>query len=403
MRVAINGAGVAGPTLAYWLLQYGHEPVLVEQAPGMRDGGYVIDFWGVGYRITERMGLTPRLMELGYQIKEVRLVDARGRKRGGIAAEAFGRLAGGRFTSLRRSDLSAAIYGAIEGKVETIFGDGVAAIEERPGGVRVAFDRHPPRDFDLVVGADGLHSRVREMVFGPEENFEAYLGYRVAAFDVEGYRPRDELVYVSHATPGRQVSRFSMRGDKTLFLFVYRDSAPRGRLPSTDDERRAALIEAFGDMGWECPQILEAAKDCRGIYFDRVSQIRMESWVKGRTALVGDAAACVSLLAGEGTGLGIAEAYVLAGELRQVDGDPSAALARYEDRLLPFLRKKQQAAAAFASSFAPASGLGIALRNLATRLMGIPFFAERLMGHMLRDDIELPDYAEGADLGHGAA
>ncbi len=392
MKVAINGAGVAGPTLAYWLLRFGHEPVLVERAPRSRDGGYVIDFWGIGYDVAEKMGLTPRLMELGYRVEELRLVDARGTKSGGFAVNSLGRMLGGRFTTLKRSDLAAAICGAIEGKVETIFGDSIAAIEERPDQVRVAFERGPPRDFDLVVGADGLHSRVREMIFGPERDFEVYLGYQVAAFEVGGYRPRDELAYVSYAAPGRQVSRFSMRDDKTLFLLVYRAPAPSGQAPSTDEERRAELGAVFGDIGWECPQILKAAENCDGIYFDRVSQIRMEGWTKGRVALIGDAAACVSLLAGEGTGLAMAEAYAMAGELSGADGEFAGAFARYQERFMPFLRKKQKAAAGFASSFAPASALGVATRNLVTRLMGAPFLASLFMGRVLRDDIHLPNY-----------
>ena len=221
MRIIINGAGIAGPTLAYWLREGGHEVLLVEAAPRLRSGGYIIDFWGVGYDIAEKMGLISRIRDMGYQVGEVRFVDRHGRTRGGFSTDVFRRLMNGRFTSLRRSDLATAIYGALDAKVETIFGDSVAGIEDVGGAVRVSFDRAPPREADLVVGADGLHSRVRRLVFGPEEGAEVPLGYHVAAFEVEGYRPRDELVYVSHGAPGRQISRFSMRDDKTLFLFVF--------------------------------------------------------------------------------------------------------------------------------------------------------------------------------------
>ena len=357
MKIIINGAGIAGPTLAYWLREGGHEVLLVEAAPRLRDGGYVIDFWGVGYDIAEKMGLIPRIMDLGYQVGEVRIVDRHGRTRGGFSTDAIRRLLDGRFTSLRRSDLAATIYGALDGEVETIFGDSVAGIEETNGSVRVRFDRSPPREADLVVGADGLHSRVRRLVFGPDEGAEASLGFHVAAFEVESYRPRDELVYVSYGEPGRQISRFSMRDDRTLFLFVFRDDYLPDPPPSTDEERRAALTRAFAGMGWEWPAMEAAMAGGGGIYFDRVSQIRMDRWTRGRTALIGDAAACVSLLAGEGTGLAMAEAYVLAGDLRHCGGDHAAAFARYEDRMMPFLRRKQASAAGFASSFAPKSGV----------------------------------------------
>jgi 2-polyprenyl-6-methoxyphenol hydroxylase-like FAD-dependent oxidoreductase len=393
MKIAINGAGIAGPTLAYWLKQSGHEVLLVEQAPQLRRSGYVVDFWGVGYDITEKMGLLPQIGELGYQVQEVRFVDRQGRKRGGFSTGVFRRMTNGRFTSLRRSDLSATIYHALDGKVETIFGDSIASIEEEDHCLRVGFEHAAPREVDLVFGADGLHSRVRQLAFGPEAAFELPLGYYVAAFEVAGYRPRDELVYISYGVPGRQVSRFSMRDDKTLFLFVFTDEYLPGGRPSSEQECKSALKNAFAGVGWECPQILAAMEDVSGIYFDCVSQIRMERWTKGRVALLGDAAACVSLLAGEGTGLAMTEAYVLAGEFHAARGDHAAAFARYEERMIPFLKHKQEGATKFASAFAPQSDLGITLRNLVTRLFGLPFLADFFIGRDLRDDIEVPDYA----------
>src|SRR5262249_14538782 len=145
---------------------------------------------GVGYDVAEKRGLLPRIRELGYQGREVRFVDRHGRKRGGFSTEGFRRLLNARLTTLRRSALAAAIYGALDGAVETIFGDCVAGIEEAGRCTRVRFDHAPPREDDLVVGADGLHSRVRRLVFGPDAGVEVSLGYHVAAFAVEGYRPR---------------------------------------------------------------------------------------------------------------------------------------------------------------------------------------------------------------------
>jgi 2-polyprenyl-6-methoxyphenol hydroxylase-like FAD-dependent oxidoreductase len=184
-----------------------------------------------------------------------------------------------------------------------------------------------------------------------------------------------------------------MREDKTLFLFVFRDEYLPGESPTNDEGRKSVLTNVFADVGWECPQILAAMASVGNIYFDRVSQIRLDRWAKGRTALVGDAAACVSLLAGQGSILAMAEAYVLAGELRNCGGDYDAAFTRYEQRLMPLLKRKQKSAAKFASSFAPKTALGIAFRNLVTRLMvRLPFVVKFFIGREMRDQVELPDY-----------
>jgi 2-polyprenyl-6-methoxyphenol hydroxylase-like FAD-dependent oxidoreductase len=386
MKIAINGMGIAGPTLAYWLTDAGHDVLLVEEAPKLRTGGYIIDFWGVGYDIAERMKLLPRIQALGYHMREVRFVDQRGRRSGGFSTDVIRRLTNGRFTSLRRSDLSAEIYGALNGAVETMFDDTIERIEEQAHATRVHFRRGAPRDVDLVIGADGLHSGVRRIAFGPESAFEVPLGYHVAAFEVAGYQPRDDLVYVSHAVPGRQISRFAMRDDKTLFLFIFRDEYLAATDPDLD--HKSAVAEVFADVNWECPQILSAMAKAPEVYFDSVSQIHMDHWTRHGTALIGDAAACVSLLAGEGTGLAMAEAFVLARALRTYPDDRTKAFERYEECLMPFLRRKQAAAARFASSFVPKTAVGISVRNGVTRLLKVPGIANFFIGRGLRDDFD---------------
>jgi 2-polyprenyl-6-methoxyphenol hydroxylase-like FAD-dependent oxidoreductase len=387
LRIVINGIGVAGPALAFWLTESGHDVLLVESAPRLRAGGYIIDFWGIGYDIVERMGLIDRVRALGYQVREVRFVDRQGRTSGGFDVDIFDRLTHDRFTSVKRSDLSATIFRALEGKVEAIFGDSVAAIDDDGQRLRVSFDHASAREVDLVIGADGLHSRVRRLAFGPDTNVEVALGYHVAAFEARGYRPREELVYTSHSVPGRQISRFSMRDDTTMFLFVFRDELMAGA-----EDPAAVLRRVFAGSGWEWPLIEAELERATDIYFDTVSQIRMNHWTNGRVALLGDAAACVSLMAGEGTGLAIMEAYVLAGELHAARGDYATAFARYEERLMPFLSKKQATADKFASAFAPRTSYGIAFRDLVTRVLRVPVVADYVIGRDLRDDIELPRY-----------
>lgn len=392
MSVLISGLGIAGPTLAYWLSLYGMKVTLVERSPHLRTGGYVIDFWGSGFEIADRMGLIPDIQRAGFRIKELRILNARGRRIGGFNADVFRAATLGRFVTISRSDLARIIYQKLEGRCETIFGDSVRQIRQEPGGVDVSFERATSRRFDVVIGADGLHSTVRKLVFGDEAQYEKFLGCSVAAFAVAGYQPRDEDVYINYGVPGRQVARFAMRDNRTMFLFIFAD--PRGSLTDADDTQaqKDVLRSEFGDAGWECPQILAAMESCDEIYFDRMSQIRMDTWSRGRVGLVGDAAFCPSLLAGQGSALAMVAAYVLAGELCRADTTPEAAFRSYEQRLRPFIIGKQNAAEGLGSSFAPRTRLGLFLRNQTTKFFSLPFVPRLLMGRTLIDRIELPVY-----------
>ncbi len=387
MRIGINGIGVAGPTLAYWLREAGHDPVLFERAPALRTGGYMVDFWGLGYEIADRMGLIPGLRERCYLMERLSMVDADGREEAGFDLAPMRELLHGRFISLARSDLSAALFGACEG-IAAHFGRSIAAIESRGDGVLATLSDGRKERFDLVVGADGLHSQVRELSFGPEEAFEKPLDCYVAAFRLAGYPRRDELTYVSHTQPGRQVGRVSLRDDETLILLVCRRERIGG------DTRGAgvkeALWRAFRGMRWEVPEILDRMKEVKEVYFDRVSQIHLPRWFSGRVGLVGDAAACPSLLAGEGTGLGMAEAYVLAEELERTPNDAARALAAYDRRLRKFIAGKQRAAMRLRGFFAPKTSLALRIRNVAVNAMAIPFVARRLLARSLDESLELP-------------
>ena len=391
MKILISGAGVAGPTVAHWLLKAGHEPVIVETAPAFRTGGYVIDFWGLGYEIGARMGLEAQIREAGYRVGEIRMVDAKGRRRASLNARLFEQMMGGRYISIPRGDLARIIYASVKPHIETMLGDSITSLDDHASGVRVSFENAADRDFDLVIGADGLHSNIRRLTFGAREDFEHEIGYRVAAFEIPGYRPRDELVYMLYSEPGKQVARFALNGDRTLVLLVFL-AEPGVPAPRDEAAQREELRRVFAKTGWETADMLKAMEDAPDIYFDNVSQIRMPQWTKGRVALVGDAAACASLLAGEGTGLAMTESYVLAGELAKARGDYRKAFANYDRRLRLFIEGKQKTAEKFASSFAPKTALGIWMRVMATRLMAFRPFAELFIGASLRDDFDLPDY-----------
>src|SRR5689334_15122919 len=207
-KVLISGAGIAGPTLAFWLNAAGIESTLVERAHGLRAGGYVIDFWGLGYEIAERMGLIDEINRRGYHVKEMRIVDDAGRRRAGFGTAVFGELTGGRYVTLPRSELSRLLFGTIARSTECIFDEEITDLREEADGVRVRLKHAGERRFDLVIGADGLHSGVRRLAFGPSDQFEKRLGYMVAAFEAKGYRPRDDDVYLMYGQPGRMIGRF---------------------------------------------------------------------------------------------------------------------------------------------------------------------------------------------------
>jgi len=386
MKVLISGAGIAGTTLSYWLQRAGHEPTLVERAAQLRQGGYLIDFWGAGYEVAERMGIIGRLHEVGYHIKELREVSRRGRRIARLDPRSLLGPIGDRFISIARADLAAAIFDALPG-VETIFGDSVAALDEDDDGVQVTFTSGSSRRFDLVVGADGLHSRVRRLVFGPEYQFEKNLGFSVAAFDVEGYEPREELVAITHTEVGAQTLRFTLRDGATMFFFTFRHEGP---IPDDIEAQQQLLLEHMRDVGWEVPQILARLPEARTFYLDKASQIRMPSWSRGRVVLIGDAAACPSLLAGQGAALAMIEAYVLAAELARRNSDHTAAFTAYERQLAPLVREKQDAALGTASIFAPRNRRQLLFRNGMFKLMSLPFVSRLATRRVLQDPIELP-------------
>jgi 2-polyprenyl-6-methoxyphenol hydroxylase-like FAD-dependent oxidoreductase len=391
--VLISGAGIAGPTLAYWLKAAGFEPTLVEHAPALRTGGYVIDFWGLGFDVAERMGLAPELDRVGYHMRELRIVDGHGARVAGFGTSVFRELTGGRFITLGRSDLSSLLFDQIKDTTEALFGDEIVALDERGSHVQVGFRRSAARRFDLVIGADGLHSKVRELAFGPEDRFERQLGYMVAAFEVEGYRPRDEQVYVMYSQPGRMLGRFALHRDRTLFLFVWIAEAGSAAAIPDLPAQKAMLRARFDDGRWETSRILAALDGAQDLYFDRVSQIRMDAWSRGRIALVGDAAFCVSLMAGQGAALAMTAAYVLAGELARADGAHEPAFQNYEAQLRTFIATKQQGAERVASAFAPKTVWGLFLRNQVVRALAVaPAMTKLAIGRDVVDRLQLPDY-----------
>jgi 2-polyprenyl-6-methoxyphenol hydroxylase-like FAD-dependent oxidoreductase len=361
-NVLISGAGVAGSTLAYWLARHGWHPTVVERSPGLRSSGNPVDVRGPALPVVEAMGVLPRLREVATRVRRMRLLDAAGRQVATVGMPA----ARGQDVEVPRADLAAVLFEAARNETEFLFDDTITALHHDERGVDVTFDRAPPRRVDLVVGADGLHSAVRRLAFGPEGDYVRPTGLYVATAPLGEPvdHPQDVLI---QNTPGRLVSIHPGR-DEALIAFIFRRPAVTGSVDYRDtDQHKRIVTEAYADLGWRVPELLERFQTREDVYFDTVSLVDLPTWSTNRSTLLGDAASCVSLL-GDGSSLAIAGAHTLATALAE-HPDHMAALGRYEAVHRARVTPKQRAIKSAAAVLVPKTRLGLATRNLVARLV----------------------------------
>ncbi|MFJ7275112.1 FAD-dependent monooxygenase [Kitasatospora sp. NPDC098663] len=363
--VLISGAGIAGPTLAYWLARHGFQPTVVERAAAVRSSGSPVDVAGRAMEVAERMGIGDRLRAAATQVTGVGFYNAAGRRVGRIDLRGLSGAARADTVELPRGDLAAIVHEASQDGAEFVFGDSIASLSQDEAGVDVTFEYGRPRRFALVVGADGLHSAVRRLAFGPEPGFVRHLGMYVATMPLAG-AAGDLREVAIHNAPGRALCVHPGCG-RPLAAFMVRSAAVPDFDHRDTEQHRRLLTAAFAGMGWRAPEMLAQVRESEELYFDAVSQVRLPQWSRGRVTLLGDAASCVSLFGG-GSSLAMAGAYSLADALAADPADHRAALARYEAAHRGLVDQARQSVRAAFALLVPAGRGGILARNLATRL-----------------------------------
>ncbi|TDE52782.1 FAD-dependent oxidoreductase [Nonomuraea mesophila] len=361
--ILISGGGIAGPALAFWLRRFGFAPTVVERARGIRDGGQAVDFRGAALEVTRRMGLHDAIHRARTAMGAVSYVDGRGRHRATLPAE----IMSGEVEILR-GDLVHILHDATRNDTEYIFGDSIAAMDTGDDGVAVSFASGATRTFDLVVGADGLHSNVRALTFGDESRFSRYLGYHLSIFTVPNFL---SLEYTGHFynVPGKLAGMYSARDNTEARALFYFASPPLAYDHRDDGQQKKILEQRFAGEAWEVTRLLKEMENAPDFYFDSTTQIRLPSYSRDRVALLGDAGYCASTLSGGGSGLAVVGAYVLAGELARARGDHEAAFARYESRMRGYVDANMKLAEGAGTWLVPPSGTWIRMRNLNYRLL----------------------------------
>jgi 2-polyprenyl-6-methoxyphenol hydroxylase-like FAD-dependent oxidoreductase len=403
--VLVSGAGIAGPALAYWLRRHGFVPTVVEVAPALRPGGQTVDLRGAGRTVVERMGLMPAIRAACVDQEGVAYVDAEGRHLAEMSVDALDGVGIVSDTEILRGDLVDVLAGATRDDVEYLFGLRVTALRQDADDVEVTFSDGSVRRVDLVVGADGPHSGIRALAFGPEEEVTRPLGGYMTWFGapddvgLEGWmvmynEPGRVATMRPDRVPGRMKAGLSFLSEP--LAYDRRDLA----------EQRRLVAERFATSSGPGPALVGAMASADDFYLDAVLQVDMAHWSAGRVVLLGDAGYCPSPVTGMGTSLALVGAYVLAGELARAAGDHERAFRAYEERMRPYVRQGQELPPGGLAGYVPRSRAAIRMRVLATRLMvtrplkGLT----KKMFFSKADAIDLPDYAVAQGAGpHGRA
>jgi 2-polyprenyl-6-methoxyphenol hydroxylase-like FAD-dependent oxidoreductase len=365
MRVLISGGGIAGLTLANRLHQHGIESVVIEQAADLRQEGYAIDFFGTGYEVAERMGLIDRLFSQHIPFDRIEYVNAQGKLIAKLEMALVQKITDGKYMALMRWSLEEALYEALAGQVEVRFDRWLVAAKPGEQAVEVTFNDGTSESFDLLIGADGVHSATRQLLFGPDEQFSRDLGYTIACYPLAD-RYDIGSTWKMYVEPGRLAATYcTTQAGELLTFFMYQNA---GWKQPSRSMRLAHLRKVFAGMGWLTQQFLTDAPASARVFMDELIQIQMPTWHQGRVALVGDACGCPTLLSGQGASLAMAGAYLLAEALHE-SATYQEAFQRYEQQMRPLVRAQQKSARGFAAFFLPGTPLGLFVQQMLTRVL----------------------------------
>jgi 2-polyprenyl-6-methoxyphenol hydroxylase-like FAD-dependent oxidoreductase len=364
MRILVNGGGIAGMTSAYWLQHNGHTPVVVERGCGAASGGYGIDFGGTGYDVAARMGIAERLSARQLPVESAEFVDQQGHVFASLSRAMVDKISRSPHLGLMHGTLQEALADTITPHVEIRYGQTVVALEQNPDAVIATFAQGTQETFDLVIGADGVHSETRERIFGPQRTFQRHLGYQVAIhpiadrFGLGAVRthytePGRQLVLYPTGTPGQLIAMYLFHSDITT---------------SVDLPSRAPLLHAVYDgMRWHTMAVLDQIP--KSIFMDTLTQVCIPRWHRGRVVLVGDACGCTTLASAQGVSMAMAGGYLLAESLRAHPNDHETAFAAYQARLQPQVSRRQRTSRRFARGLVPRTQYGLTAQKMMMRVV----------------------------------
>jgi 2-polyprenyl-6-methoxyphenol hydroxylase-like FAD-dependent oxidoreductase len=386
LRVLISGASIAGPALAYWLSKAGFEVTVVERSPTLRKtGGHAVDLFRPAMHVVTKMGVLDAVRAKTTGTDAI-VIHREGHKPVMLDLRKVYTAVSDDHVEIMRDDLSEIFYDATRDDAEYIFDDTITSISDDGD---VTFERGAPRRFDVIVGADGLHSSVRQLIFGPEDDFTTWIGAYISVFSVADFLDPKGVMHVS-AKVGRMAGAYSAAGtDDARAVFLLRTPEPMEYHHRDVARQKQLLKEHFADMGWEIPQLLAQLDDTPAFYFDSVTQLRLDTWSRGRVTLVGDAGYCPGPAVGGSTSLAVVGAYTLAGELATHAPEYAVAYAAYEQKLGDYVLRSRDFAITAAKKLVPATKFDLWVliqlaRGIAVLPASISRAAAKLGGRGLR-------------------